>query len=100
MENEMKWWKKVLISVPSEYCQLFQSRKIWKEVEESPESEDLSEYVLIIITVLIIFNVNTFKLSSWTSKYKFCNEFVVSFLQFPMVHRDATNRVIIDFFLQ
>lgn len=65
--------EEVLISVPSEYCQLFQSHKIWKEVE-SPESEDFSEYVLIIIiVVLIIFNLNTFKLSSWTSKYKFCN---------------------------
>lgn len=93
--------EEVLISVPSEYCQLFQSHKIWKEEVESPESEDLSEYVLIIIiVVVIIFNLNTFKLSSWTSKYKFCNEFVVSFLQFPLVHHDETNRVIIDFFLQ
>lgn len=78
--------EKVLFSETWEYSQLFLSLEVWKEVEELPEYEDLSEYfffIIIIVIVIIIFNLNTFKLSSWTSKYKFCNKFVVSFLQFP-----------------
>ena len=73
--------EKVLFWEPSEYCQLFWSHQIRKEVEESPESEDFVEYITIIIIILrarviIIPNLTTFNLSNWTSKYEFCNEFV------------------------
>lgn len=72
--------EKMWFSEQSDYCQHILSHEIWKEVEKSPESEDLGEYVfitiiiIVIVTVIIISNLKTFKLSSWTSKYNFfCN---------------------------